>query len=114
MQLELLDRVPLRDAKAQGEEAAQACLQKAESGAGFDADGAGKFIVGWLRRYGPTSGEILVRAAKEHGFRGHDDRCYGPVFKRLLATGSVKVLRSDLPRERGHGTSGGRLYGEGR
>lgn len=112
MQLELLDRVPLRDAKAHGEEAAQACLQKAEAVAGFDAEGAGKFILGWIRRYGPTPGESLVRAAKEHGFRGHDDRCYGPVFKRLLAAGSVEVLRSDLPRERGHGTSGGRLYAE--
>lgn len=112
MQLELLDRVPLRDAKQEGVEAAEACLAKAEDVAGFDAEGAGKFIVGWLRRYGPTSGESLVRAAKEHGYRPHTDKAFGPVFKRLLATGSVKVLRSDLPRERGHGTSGGRLYGE--
>ena len=110
-QLELLDRVPLLNARAIGEAAADACVEKAERVAGFEPDGAGKFIVSWIVRYGPTSGEALVRAAKEHGYRGHDDRCYGQVFQRLLKNNQIRVLRSDLPRERGHGTSGGKLYG---
>lgn len=113
-QMDLLDRVPLMAAQAAGDQAAQACLAKAEDTAGFDSEGAGRFIVGWIRRYGPTSGEALVRAAKEHGFRPHDARAFGPVFKRLLKHEQVKALRSDLPRERGHGTSGGRLYGVAR
>lgn len=113
-QLELLGRVPLLNARAIGEAAAEACVEKAERVVGFDADGAGKFIVGWITRYGPTSGESLVRAATEHGFRPHDGRAFGSVFKKLLAAEKIKVLRSDLPRERGHGTSGGRLYGVAR
>lgn len=112
-QLDLLDRVPLLDsAKAEGQRAGEACLAKAERTDKFDTEGAGKFILGWIRRYGPTPGESLVLAAKEHGYRGKDDRCFGPVFQRLLSDNKVKVLRSDLPRTRGHGTSGGKLYGE--
>lgn len=110
-QLDLLERVPLADARDAGAEAGAACLQKAERVAGFDAEGCGRFIVGWVARYGPTSGESLTRAALEHGFRPHDLRAMGSVFRKLAANHKLKVLRSDLPRERGHGTSGGRLWG---
>lgn len=96
-----------------GEEAATRCLSKAEA-SGFDSEGAGRFIHGWVVRHGPTSGEDLVDAAMAHGYRGHDARCFGPIFRRLLNKKMLLVLRSDLPRKRGHGTSGGRLYGVGR
>jgi len=110
-QLDLLDRIPLRVAREQGEEAGAACLEKAERTASFDSQGAGRFIVGWLVRFGPTSGESLVKAACEHGYRPHDMRAFGPVFKRLANGNQIRALRSDLARERGNGTSGGRLWG---
>lgn len=94
-----------------GQEAADRCLAKAERVSNFDSSGAAKFITGWIVRHGPTSGEDLVDAAMEHGYRGHDMRCYGGVFKRLVGAGALKVIRSDLPRKRGHNTSGGKLYG---
>jgi hypothetical protein len=78
---------------------------------GFDSEGARRFIVGWVRRHGEVSGEDLVEAAQEHGFRGKDARCFGGVFVAAINRGELRVIRSDLPRKRGHGTSGGRLYG---
>ena len=74
MQLELLDRVPLRDAKQEGVEAAEACLAKAEDVAGFDADGAGKFIVGWLRRYGLRWDLLVMRETGDYSAARHYKR----------------------------------------
>lgn len=119
-QLELLERVPLRNApaleaaKAAGVKAGEHCLAKAEDVAKFDSRAAALFMHSWVVRYGPTSGEQLVKAAREHGHAPHDDRAFGPVFQMLqrgVDGKRLKVLRSDLPRERGHGTSGGKLYG---
>lgn len=103
--------MPSASARAVGEEAAARCLEKAERDTGFDSTGAARFILGWVVRHGATSGEDLVDAAMEHGYRGHDMRCFGGVFGALVRTRKLLVLRSDLPRKRGHGTSGGRLYG---
>lgn len=86
------------------------CAAKAESH-GFDTIGAARFVTGWVRRHGSTSGEDLVDRAKEHGFTCPDGRAFGAVFQRCIREGWLKVLRSDLPRRRGHSTSGGRLYG---
>lgn len=119
-QFDLLERVPLREApplqaaRSAGEDAGEKCLAKAEDVAKFSAREAALFIHSWVVRYGPTPGEQLVKAAREHGHAPHDDRAFGPVFPMLLrgVDGKrLKVLRSDLPRERGHGTSGGKLYG---
>lgn len=95
--------------REQGEQASQACLGAAER-RGFDTEGARTFLLSWLRRHGPQSGESLVKAATEHGFRPHDGRAFGAVFKALSARKLITCLRSDLPRERGHGTSGGKLW----
>ncbi len=99
----------LQVAQACGRAIAQATLAAAEA-KGFDSQGAARFILGWLDRFGDVSGEDLVEAAKAHGFRGKDDRCFGGVFIGLQNRGQIECIRSDLPRKRGHGTSGGRLY----
>lgn len=105
----------LRLAREIGMAAASAALDRALRVDGFDPEGAGRFIVGWLSRHGPTSGEDLVKQANDHGFRSsRGNRCFGAVFKRLLNAKSITVLRSDLRRTRGHGTSGGKLYEAGR
>jgi hypothetical protein len=96
-----------------GHAAAARCLDSAEA-RGFDSEGARRFMRSWVLRHGPTSGEDLVEAAKEHGYRGKDDRCFGGVFLAAIGRGELVALRSDLPRKRGHGTSGGRLYGVAR
>jgi hypothetical protein len=103
-----MQQLELVAARAAGEQAVEACLAKAEE-SGFDSEGAGRHIVAQLRRHGEMSGEALVKSANEHGYRGRDNRCFGGVFKRLIATNQIRCLRSDLPRALGHGTSGGRL-----
>lgn len=119
-QLELLDRVPLmaapplEAARAAGAAAGEACAAKAAEVAKFDTTAAARFMHSWVVRFGPTSGEQLVKVAREHGHAPHDDRAFGPVFVKLqrgVDGKRLKVLRSDLPRERGHGTSGGKLWG---
>ena len=119
-QFELLERVPLRQAppleaaRAAGVDAGEKCLAKAVDVAKFDTRSAALFMHSWVVRYGPTAGEQLVKAAREHGHAPHDDRAFGPVFlmlERGVDGKRLKVLRSDLPRMRGHGTTGGKLWG---
>lgn len=57
-----------------------------------------------------ASGEELVVIAKAHGANCRDDRSFGGVFNGLVRANLIRCIRSDLPRKRGHGTSGGRLY----
>lgn len=104
------EQLSLFDAVTIGRERAREVSEAAER-RGFDQGGAEDYIVGYVSAHGPTSGEDLVMAAKDAGHRGHDDRCFGSVFLSAIRGGRLVVLRSDLPRRRGHGTSGGRLYG---
>jgi hypothetical protein len=91
-----------------GEQAAQRCTEKAER-IGFDTEGAGKFILGWLARHGQMSGEALVDAAIQHGYRPHDQRAFGAVFGTLSRKGLIRCA-GYCEREKGHGTAGGRLW----
>jgi hypothetical protein len=109
-QLELTLPPPRSPARAVGEEAAQACADKAERVADFDTEGAGRFILGWLARYGQMSGEQLVNAAQEHGHRPHDARAFGSVFSTLSRKNLIRCV-GYCEREKGHGTAGGRLWG---
>lgn len=108
MQLSLLEQVFLHEAREQGHQAAQACADKAER-QGFDTEGARRFILSWLARHGDMSGEALTDAAKEHGFRPHDDRAFGAVFGPLSRRGLIRCV-GFCERERGHGTAGGRIW----
>ena len=101
------------EARQLGLDLAERCEDKARRVAGFDAEGARRFIVSWVRRHGPTSGEDLVQIAQDHGYRGHDARCFGGLFRAAVNRGELLVIRSDLPRRNGHGCSVGRLYGVG-
>jgi hypothetical protein len=95
--------------RAEGERLGELCAEKASRVADFDATGAGKFILGWLHRHGPTSGEKLTAAATEHGFRAHDSRAFGPVYAALSRKGLIRCV-GYCARERGHGTAGGRIW----
>lgn len=96
-------------ARALGEQAGERCIAKAERVADFDREGAGRFILGWLRRHGPTSGETLTDQAKAHGYRPHDDRAFGPVYAKLVRDGSIR-WKDFAPRLKGHGTGGARIW----
>lgn len=110
MQSDLLTGVPFLSPREQGLVAAAQCEAKAERVADFDAQGARKFVLGWLARHGHQSGEAIVNACKEHGFRPHDDRAFGPVFAVLNRRNLIRVVGS-CERAKGHGTAGGRVWG---
>ena len=101
--------IDFESARAIGEYLGEKCADKAERVADFDRDGAGRFILGWLVRHGPQSGEVLTQAAIEHGFRCHDARSYGPVYAKLVKRGLIRCV-GYCARARGHGTSGGRVW----
>jgi hypothetical protein len=86
-----------------------ACAAKAERVAGFDREGAKQFVLGYLRRHGPTPGETLVDEAVKHGYRVHDTRAYGAVFLSLSRHGHIRHA-GFCDRQKGHGTAGGRIW----
>lgn len=101
--------IPMSAARKVGERAAHACTAKAERVTKLDTEAAAKFIVGWLRRHGRTSGEALVNAAVAHGFHAHDARAFGTVFAMLARRGEIRWV-GHCDRVKGHGTSGGRVW----
>jgi DNA-binding transcriptional ArsR family regulator len=84
------------------------CLEAAER-RGFDSEGARAFILSWLRRHGPMSGEDLTDAAMEHGFVPKDGRAFGGIFRSLSRDGLIRCVALCL-RSKGHGTAGGRIW----
>lgn len=96
-------------ARQRGAAMGKAALDKAVRVGDFDAEGARRFIVAHLAWQGQMSGEGLVHAAREHGFRPHDDRAFGPIFAGLVKRGQIRCV-GYCARERGHGTAGGRVW----
>lgn len=108
--MDLLTGVPLIElARAAGEQAGNACLDKAQRVADFDSAGASAFILRRLQAMGPQSGESLTNAAKAAGFVAHDDRAFGPVFGSLSRRGQIRCV-GYCDRAKGHGTAGGRVW----
>lgn len=110
MQSDLLTGVPFLSPREQGLVAAAQCEAKAERVAEFDAEGARRFVLGYLARHGHQPGEAIVNAAREYGHRPHDDRAFGSVFAVLAKRNQIRVVGS-CERAKGHGTAGGRLWG---
>jgi hypothetical protein len=108
-----MTQLTIQDAIDAGHEAAQHCADKAQT-LGFSTEAARVFVIRWLAEYGNTAGEDLVEAARKTGkpeLIPHDGRAWGAVFLTLQRQHRIRCLRADLPRKRGNGTSGGRLWG---
>lgn len=58
-------------------------------------------------------GEDLVNEMKMAGIRPPDDRAFGPVFQKAIRA-EIVVPVDFVPRVKGHGTAGGRVYVKGR
>lgn len=90
----LLERIAKR-AGAAFRDAAEACMLRQL------ADGA------------HLTGEQLTDGCKAAGIVPPgtlDDRAYGPVFRRLAASGRIAQVGT-APRAKGHGSAGGRIWG---
>lgn len=101
-------------AQIAGEQGMAISLDKAEKHSPGFAEAAKEAILAHLKAVGQASGEDLVEIAKAHGaVPENGDRAFGGIFNSLRKGGQIVCLRSDLPRKRGHGTSGGRLWAIG-
>lgn len=97
--------------RAQGEIGIRRAESRAERVIPDFSRRAAAYMAAYLTAHGPTSGEDLTDAARAAGFDAGDGRAFGRAFQLLRDQHNAPILRSDLPRKRGHGTSGGRLYG---
>lgn len=71
------------------------------------------FIVNYIRQQGETTGESATLAAVLAGIRPPDQRAFGPVYQEAIRKGLIRVV-GYVPRVRGHGSAGGKLYAAGR
>jgi hypothetical protein len=74
---------------------------------------ATRVILRHLEQHGPTAGEALTDAVKAAGIlppAGMDDRAFGPVYMKLARLGVIEKV-APAPRLKGHGTSGGNVWG---
>lgn len=98
-----------QSAREAGEQAATACLTKAQrSDPEFSAK-ATAAILAHLRAVGQASGEVLVDVAIAHGARCADSRAFGSVFSGLLRKNLICVT-GYAPRTKGHGCMGAKIY----
>lgn len=96
-------------AREAGNQAATACLNKAQGIDPTFAEKATAAILAHLRTTGQASGEVLTDIAIAHGARPHDQRAFGPVFQSLARKGLIRTV-SFCMRTKGHGTAGGRIW----
>lgn len=105
----MLTQLTFDDALAARDRAMARVEAKAESYRPSFADDAARFVLAYLRKYGPTSSETLTEACELAGIRAHDARAMGPVIMRLARAGAI-VKAGHCQRKRGHGTSGGIIW----
>lgn len=99
-------------ARAVGLEAGQRSLERAEAIAPEFGEKAFTFIVAHVRDNGPVPGESATLAAVKAGINPPDARAFGPIYAKALRQGLIHVV-GYVPRVRGHGSAGGKLYAPG-
>jgi hypothetical protein len=93
-------------AREAGAAAATACAAKA--GATFTAQAKAEALA-FLAGVEAASGEAITDVVKSRGVIPHDDRAFGAVYASLAKAGRIKAI-GYVPRNKGHGTAGGRLW----
>ena len=96
-------------AREAGEQAAAACLAKAQRSDPLFSQRAATAILNHLRAVGQASGEELVDIAIAHGAHAPDQRAFGAVFAGLSRRGLIRTVGFCL-RSKGHSTAGGRVW----
>lgn len=100
-------------ARKLGSEAAERSRCKADEVCPGFSELAFNFIAQYAREHERFSGESCTYAMKNAGIRAHDDRATGSIYAKAIRHGLIQVV-GYVPRARGHGTAGGRLYSAGR
>lgn len=99
-------------ARKLGTEAADRARGKADEVCPGFSERAYNFIAEFARAHETFSGENCTFAMKASGIRPHDDRATGAIYAKAIRKGVIRVV-GYVPRVRGHGTAGGRLYAAG-
>lgn len=104
-----MQQLTIEDAIRQGETG----MRRAESSADRRVPDFTKHVCAYflalLATRGPLSGEDLTDAARAAGYCPADDRAFGAAFRLLLTSGAR--ITGYAPRRKGHGSSGGKVYG---
>jgi hypothetical protein len=98
--------------RALGAHAGELCADKAERKDPEFRAKALEFIVAYIRQQGTASGENATLAAVLAGIKPDDQRAFGPVYQTAIRRGLIRVV-GYVPRVRGHGSMGGKLYAAG-
>ncbi len=98
------------EAAAARDQAMEQVEQRAEADEPGFSERAKAFVLAYLRGHGPTPGEGITDAAIKAGIVPEDLRAFGPVYMALSRTGKI-VKAGMVARHRGHGTSGGNVWG---
>jgi hypothetical protein len=96
-------------ALVRGQEAAAACLAKAERVTAFDADRARAAVLELLADGRARSGEEIVDHCQRLGLVPHDARAFGAVIGTLARRGRIEAV-GYAARRKGHGTAGARVW----
>lgn len=96
------------ESRAMGDRGMRSAATNAARG-GFSSTEVAGLFVAYLEAHGPTPGEDLVMVARKAGHIPHDDRAFGAVFAGLSRKKRIKCV-DFVPRRRGHGTAGGRVW----
>jgi hypothetical protein len=85
-------------------------LDRVEQAAGNAfVEAACAIVLEHLTLNGPTTAEALTNECKRRGAVPHDDRAFGPVYRRLLGRRQIEPCGTAI-RTKGHGTAGGRIW----
>lgn len=103
--------LPRRIATARklGTEAGMRCLDKAAANDPEFKTRALDFIVAHVREKGRVAGEDVTLAAVNAGIKPHDLRAFGSIYATALRRKLIRVV-AYVPRVRGHGSAGGKVY----
>ncbi|MNL45319.1 hypothetical protein D3C87_1679570 [compost metagenome] len=99
-------------ARAAGAVAGQLSAERAEDECPGFGERALTFIVDHVRQKGRVSGESVTLSAVKAGIKPPDQRAFGPIYAKALRKGLIHVA-GYVPRVRGHGSAGGKLYAPG-
>lgn len=100
----------LATAKAVGQIALQLATDKAERDCPGFRERVRAAVLERLAQ-GPASGEDLTDYVSSRGIRFADGRSLGGIYKSMKSDGLIRIVPGeDVPRRRGHGTSGGHIW----
>jgi hypothetical protein len=100
---------PLAQARAVGQVAGELAERRASRAVSDFSERAKAHILEQLGTLSEASGERLTDGCKAAGIKPPDDRAFGPVYGALVRENLIRCI-GFVPRAKGHGTAGGRVW----